>query len=117
MASLGHPCKFQRVLRLGSVSARQSSSGRQSNFVALNRGRHLYLAGRPSRWALAHISGFVIVVIAFENSDGTVVQTARVTVLVDQWKGVQLHESQRITCGLIRSVTAAAISAAIVVVV
>ena len=23
--------------------------------VALNRGRHLYLAGRPSRWALAHI--------------------------------------------------------------
>jgi len=23
--------------------------------AALNRGRHLYLAGRPSRWALAHI--------------------------------------------------------------
>jgi len=22
----------------------------------LNRGRHLYSAGRPSRWALAHIS-------------------------------------------------------------
>ena len=31
------------------------SIGRQPNFVALNRGRHLYLAGRPSRWALAHI--------------------------------------------------------------
>ena len=29
---------------------------RQPNFAALNRGRHLYLAGRPSRWALAHIS-------------------------------------------------------------
>jgi len=26
-----------------------------SNFAALNRGRHLYSAGRPSRWALAHI--------------------------------------------------------------
>jgi len=26
--------------------------------VALNRGRHLYLAGRPSRWALAHISSY-----------------------------------------------------------
>ena len=26
-----------------------------SQTVALNRGRHLYLAGRPSRWALAHI--------------------------------------------------------------
>ena len=27
----------------------------KSNFVALNRGRHLYSAGRLSRWALAHI--------------------------------------------------------------
>jgi len=27
----------------------------QPNFAALNRGRHLYSAGRPSRWALAHI--------------------------------------------------------------
>jgi len=32
-----------------------SSSGRQPNFAALNTGRHLCLAGRPSRWALAHI--------------------------------------------------------------
>ena len=30
-----------------------------SQTVALNKGRHLYLAGRPSRWALAHISSFV----------------------------------------------------------
>jgi len=29
--------------------------GRQPNFAALNWGRHLYTAGRPSRWALAHI--------------------------------------------------------------
>jgi len=35
------------------------SSGRQPNFAALNRGRHLYSAGRPSRWALAHISSSV----------------------------------------------------------
>jgi len=52
---LGHPCKFQRLSRLGSVTARHSSSGRQPYSAALNRGRHLYLAGRPSRWALAHI--------------------------------------------------------------
>ena len=26
-----------------------------SQAAALNRGRHLYSAGRPSRWALAHI--------------------------------------------------------------
>jgi len=53
--SLGHPYEFQRVSRLDSVTARYSSSGRQPNFTALNRGRHLYSAGRPSRWALAHI--------------------------------------------------------------
>ena len=32
-----------------------SSSRRQPNFAALNRGRHLCSAGRPSRWELAHI--------------------------------------------------------------
>ena len=42
-------------MHLGSVTAWHSSSGREPNFVALNRGQHLYLAGRPSRWALAHI--------------------------------------------------------------
>jgi len=47
--------KFQRLSRLGSVSAWHSSSGRQPNFAALNREHHLYSAGRPSRWALAHI--------------------------------------------------------------
>jgi len=31
------------------------SSGRQPNFAALNRGCHLYSAGRPSRSALAYI--------------------------------------------------------------
>ena len=31
MASLGHPCKFQRVSRLGSVTALHASSGRQPN--------------------------------------------------------------------------------------
>jgi len=29
-----------------------------SQTAALNRGRHLYSAGRPSRWALAHISSY-----------------------------------------------------------
>ena len=32
-----------------------SSSGHQPNFAALNRGRHLCSAGRPSGWALPHI--------------------------------------------------------------
>jgi len=29
--------------------------------AALNRGRHLYSAGRPSRWALAHISSLLTI--------------------------------------------------------
>ena len=40
---------------IGSVIALHSSNGRQPNFAALSRGRHLYSAGRPSRWASAHI--------------------------------------------------------------
>ena len=37
-----------------------SSTGRQPNFAALNRGRHLYSAAQPSLfWALAHISSFI----------------------------------------------------------
>jgi len=39
----------------GSITAQRCSSGRQPNFAALNRGRHLYSAGRPSCWAFAHI--------------------------------------------------------------
>jgi len=58
LASLWHPCKFQQFSRLGSVTALHSSSGRQQNFAALNRERQLYSAGRPTRWALAHISSF-----------------------------------------------------------
>jgi len=53
----GTPANFNgfRVLGLGSVTAWHSSSGHQPNFAALNRGLHLYLAGRPSRLALAYI--------------------------------------------------------------
>ena len=40
---------------IGSVTSRHSSRGREPNFVALSTGRHLYSAGRPSHWALAHI--------------------------------------------------------------
>ena len=49
-------CVLQVLLSpIGSVTAWQSSSGREPNFAALSTGRHLYSAGRPSRWALAHI--------------------------------------------------------------
>jgi len=42
------------------LAALLHGSGHQPNFAALNRGRHLYLAGRSSRWALAHISSFLV---------------------------------------------------------
>ena len=51
----GTPPNFNGFRVFGSVTARHSSSGRQPNFAALSRGRHLYSAGRPSCWALAHI--------------------------------------------------------------
>jgi len=53
-------CVLQ-VLRslIGSVTAPQSSSGCEPNFTALNTGRHLYWAGRPSHWALAHILVYI----------------------------------------------------------
>ena len=42
---------------IGSVTARHSSSGVVQGMELRNfrRGRHLYSAGRPSRWASAHI--------------------------------------------------------------
>jgi len=53
--SLGHPSEFQRLSLLGSVTARHPGSGREPNFLALNYVRHVYLARRPSRWALTNI--------------------------------------------------------------
>jgi len=50
----GTRANFNRF-RVCSITARCSSIVRQPNFAALNRGRHLHLAERPSRWASAHI--------------------------------------------------------------
>jgi len=48
---------FLQVLRapIGSITAQQSSSGREPNFAALSTGCHLYSAVQPSHWALTHI--------------------------------------------------------------
>jgi len=35
-----------------------------SQTAALNKGRHLYSAGRPSRWALAHFLAIIIFVLS-----------------------------------------------------
>jgi len=51
----GTPANFNGFRVVAALLHGKSSSGRQPNFTALNRGRHLHSAGRPSRWALAHI--------------------------------------------------------------
>ena len=93
LASLGHPSKFQRVSRLGSVTARHSSSGCQPNFAALNRWRHLYLAGRPSRWALAHVSSWYsscrCVFLSSENKDSIGIRWLNIINMGTQDKWVQ----------------------------
>jgi len=51
----GTPANFNGFRVLAALRHSTHSTGRQPNFAALNRGRHLYSAGRPPRWALAHI--------------------------------------------------------------
>ena len=65
MASLGHPCKFQRVLRLGSITARHCSSWRQPNCSVEQRvppifGRATITLGIGpySSWCLILTQGF-----------------------------------------------------------
>ena len=84
----GIPANFNGFRVCGSITARHSSSGREPNFAALDRGRHLYSAGRPSRWVLAHI-------LVFHFSSPTVVITAMVVYTVVQFC-TRVHVSYRI---------------------
>ena len=59
----GTPANFNWFRVLAALLHGIYSSGRQPNFAGLNRGRHLCSAGRPSRWALAHI--LVIIIVMF----------------------------------------------------
>ena len=72
----GTPANFSGFRVLAALLHCIYSSGRQPNFAALNRGRHLHSAGRPPRWALAHISSYyyyatrkMIVMLNTEISD------------------------------------------------
>jgi len=60
----GTPANFNGFRVLAALAyCTASSGGRQPNVAALNRGRHLCLAGRPSRWELAHILVFDVFVL------------------------------------------------------
>jgi len=54
----GTPGNFNGFRVLGALLHVTLAVG-VSQTAALNRGRHLYSAGRPSRWALAHILVFL----------------------------------------------------------
>jgi len=73
----GTPANFNGFRVLVALLARQSSSERQPNFAALNRGRHLCLAGRPSCWAFGPHSS------CFSNA----------------YSSIQSYISQEILCG------------------
>jgi len=83
-----------RQLKGGDFFETQCSSGRQPNFAALNRGRHLYSAGRPSRWALAHISSFIFfgIFVYYTCND------AFVFVLLDVWKCSSYRQDEDSWC-------------------
>jgi len=69
----GTPANFNGSLVLTAL-LHGTSSGRQRSFASLNRGRYLYLAGWPSRWALAHI-------LVFSERELTLYAVARPSVL------------------------------------
>ena len=94
------------VSRLGSITARHSSTGRQRNFAALNRGRQLDLAGWRSRLALAHI--LVNLVLALQAlqwlniMDRTILRLAIINV---QISNQILHSSFKCFCQSFKSVS------------
>jgi len=55
------PANFNGFRVLAALLHGSQVYERQPNFAALNRGRHLCSAGRPSRWALAHILVLVVI--------------------------------------------------------
>jgi len=57
--SLGTPANFNGFRVLAALLHGTPVLG-VSQTAALNRGRHLYSTGRPSRWALAHISSYCL---------------------------------------------------------
>jgi len=58
----GTPANFNGFRVLAALLHGTLVAGGQPNFAVFNRGRHVYLAGRPSRWALAHIVVYLFII-------------------------------------------------------
>jgi len=76
--SLGHPCWFQWVSRLGSVTGRYSSSGRKPNFAAYNGATYIRQGGHH----VAHILVFKVLFCEYYS-------------LVQTWSSSQLRRPTR----------------------
>jgi len=64
----GTPANFNS-LRVSAAFLHGSQVEREPNFAELNRVRRLCSVGRPSRWALAHISSFFFFPRLFLTAD------------------------------------------------
>jgi len=62
-----------------------------SQTVALNRGRYLHSAGRPSRWALAHISSSVLFFLQYLF---WALATPRPAIAADAWLVPPVHDRE-----------------------
>jgi len=61
-----------------------------SQTAALNRGHHLYSTGRPSRWALAHISScFCVNIVKWWQTDASLVQLYNSNVFVERCQSTE----------------------------
>jgi len=67
----GTPANFSGFGVLAALLYGTLIVGVSQTFAALNRGRHLYSTGRPSRWALAHILVFNHLVSFIDGIRGT----------------------------------------------
>ena len=77
----GTPTNFYRFRVFATLLHGISVVG-VSHTAAFNRGRHLYSAGRPSGWALAHISSCVLLCICKKS----------------RWMNLRYHVCRRKRC-------------------
>ena len=80
-----------------------------SQTAALNRGCHLYSAGRPSRWALAHISSFINVCTKIRTTKKSLLRGCEQFIVLhsslngqtDQFSGPRIEQSFRCVCSCV----------------
>jgi len=86
----GTPANFNRFCVLAALLHGTLASA-SANFAVLNRGRHLYSAGRPSHWPLAHISSYYYSVPQHRNA--RIASTVLATVIPSVCPSIRLSHA------------------------